>query len=86
VGPCSRVRRSRRRGGSARSQSGASALNLTSKGINVSLDAVLFRFGQIADELAYGDSPPFTTTVQAYATEAVNKTEGKARRPAIGDA
>jgi hypothetical protein len=52
----------------------------------VSLDAVLFRFGQIAGELAYGDSPPFTTTVQAYATEAVNKTEGKARRPAIGDA
>ncbi len=62
-------------------QSDAFALNLTIKGINATIDVIMFRVGQIDGELLYADLSPDTATVQAFATEAVNKIEGKTVTP-----
>jgi hypothetical protein len=66
-------------------QSDAFAITLTIKGINADLEVVLFRVGQIDGELGYGDISPDTATVQAFATEAVNKIEGKSVTPPTGN-
>jgi len=55
----------------------AFAIALSAKGITVGIDLVLFRVGSIDGQLTYLDFSPDPSTFQAFATEAVNKIEGK---------
>jgi hypothetical protein len=58
-------------------QSSAYAMNVSSQGVSVGVDIVLFKAGQFDTELVYEDYSPDVSTVQAFATEALNKIEGK---------
>ena len=58
--------------------SSAYAMTLSSNGINVGFDIIVFRAGQVAGDIGYGDlGSPDSSTVQAFVSEAVNKVEGK---------
>ena len=61
--------------------SSAFAITLGADGITETLDIVLFRVGQVDGDLGYADYSPDAATAQAFATEAVNKIEGKAVTP-----
>jgi hypothetical protein len=59
------------------SSSSAFALDWSAGGVNVGTDIVLFRVGQVDGRIAYGDYSPDKATLQALATAAVDKVEGK---------
>jgi hypothetical protein len=52
-------------------------ITIAAGGQSIGIDIVLFRAGQYGGEIVYGDYTPATSTLQAFATEAVNKIEGK---------
>lgn len=63
-------------------QSAAYALNFTAEGIKIGAVLFVFTTGAFLGALIYEDlGSPDTATVQAFATEAVNKAEGKAVTP-----
>jgi len=47
----------------------AYAMNLSSQGVSVGVDVVLFKAGQFDAELVYEDFSPDAYTAQAFATE-----------------
>jgi hypothetical protein len=58
--------------------SSAYAFTFSAKGITLGLDVIVFRVGSIAGDLAYFDlGSPDADTVQAFATAAVDKIQGK---------
>lgn len=61
--------------------SSAFALTVGADGVDVTADFVLFRVGQIDGDIGYEDYSPDAATVQAFATEAIDKIEGKAATP-----
>jgi hypothetical protein len=63
----------------------AYAINFDVEGQTIGLDVVFFRAGEYDGDLAYEDYSPDTSTMQAFATEAVDKIEGKAVTPPTGN-
>lgn len=57
-------------------QSSAYAMNLSSQGVSVGVDIVLFKAGKFDAELVYEDFSPDASTVQSFATQAVAKVLG----------
>jgi hypothetical protein len=64
------------------SRSSAWAMTLTTQGVTVGVDLVLFQAGPIIGDVVYEDpSTPDTVELQVFVTEAVNKIEGKGTIP-----
>ncbi len=64
------------------SRSGAWAMSLTTQGVTVGVDLVLFQAGSIIGDVVYEDlGTPATDELQAFVTEAINKIEGKGTIP-----
>lgn len=55
----------------------AYSMSFSVEGFSIGVDLVFFRIGQYDGELEYLDLFPNASTVQAFATEAVNKIEGR---------
>ena len=57
-------------------------MQLTAKGVSLGFDLVSFQVGSIRADVLYADlGSPDAATVQTFATEAVNKIEGKPTTP-----
>jgi hypothetical protein len=64
------------------SRSGAWAMTLTTQGVTVGVDLILFQAGPIIGDVVYEDlGTPDTAELQAFVTEAINKIEGKGTIP-----
>ena len=60
--------------------SAAFAVNLTSQGINIGVDIVLFRVDKVLGDIVYEDiGSPDTSTLEGFVTKAVNKIAGNAK-------
>ncbi len=67
--------------------SAAYAFAFTAKGVKLGLDLVLFKAGSVIGDLAYEDiGTPDAGTFQAFATDAVNRIEGKPTTTPTGSA